>query len=812
MLPQPAKKKSKTMKISKAYFLLLLVLTIASLFFIGGAWILKEFSAFNSETEKIRNESIAKQKSLLISKSEECMGFIEYQKIQSETRIKNRLKNFVDLAHAIASKIYQENKGKLPDSEIKKRIKQAISPIRMANNHGYIFINTLSGVGVLYPFSPKNEGVNLIDFQDLNKNYLVKNEVELMKFKDEACIKYDNINKIENEFNAYTKVSYIKKFIPYNWYLGSFLYLDDLQNEIQKESLARISQIEIDGRNTFFVYHKNGTCLLHSDSSSIGKNYREYNSNLRKQNVEKLIKSAEALNFGFVSYEDPDASKGTKISYVRYVKDWDWVIGAGIYTKEIDQNIEIARNQLRQKVIGYVYQIIILICLAIIILYVATKSISSKMNRNFISFNNFFKKASTQSYKIDTEGLHFAEFKDLAKTINRMIDIRSQKEMELQAAREKAEESDRLKSSFLANMSHEIRTPMNAIIGFSELLQEEDLPHETRQQFFNHIRNSGNSLLNLINDIIDFSKIESGELKISKTIFSLNLLFDELHQTFEKIKIKKGRENIDLIFEKGLDDDNSVIFTDPLRLKQIISNLIDNALKFTEKGSICVSYQQDDSQLIFSVEDTGIGIPKDKQELIFTRFRQADDSHARRYGGTGLGLSISKKLAEFLNGKMWVESTLNVGSCFFISIPYQQSEIPTTLPTKSKARKNYTNNLIGKKILVVDDFNVNLTLIKQMLQSTGVEIFLAENGNNAVDFCVKNHFDLILLDLQMPDLNGYDTLKMIKKNQPEIKIVAQTAYALANEKEQILSSGFDGYISKPIIKKDLINLIYKMIS
>ncbi|MGQ1909648.1 cache domain-containing protein [Marinifilum sp. RC60d5] len=768
-------------------------------------------SEFNEQTKNLRSEYIEEQKSVLIRKANECTDFIQYQNNQTESRLKNRLKNFVDQSHAIATHIYLQNKGLLPDKEIKKRIKEATSPLRFANKHGYIFINTLNGVGVSYPFSKHNEGKNLLHFHDLNNNYIIKNEVKLMKHQNEAFTKYKNNGKLKNKYNAYTKVSYIKKFAPYNWYMGSFAFLDDLRDEIQKESLTRISQITLDNNNYFFVYKKDGTCLLHQDTNSIGKNYREYKHLARRNNVKKLLKAAESIQTGFIEYEDPFSNKGNKISYLQVVPKWDWVIGAGLYTNEIDKDIAISKSQLQQKVRKNAIQIIILIIIAIVIIYITSKIISVKMKRNFISFNNFFKKASTQSFKINIKDLNFSEFRDLAVTINKMIDIRTQKEKELLIAREKAEESDRLKSSFLANMSHEIRTPMNAIIGFSELLKEDDLPLETRQQFFSHIRNSGNSLLNLINDIIDFSKIESGKLKISLTSYNLNQLFDELYYTFEKIKAQKEKDNIELKFTKGLDDDKSVIFTDPLRLKQIITNLIENALKFTEKGSINISYQLCESNLIFTVKDTGIGISEEQQKIIFNRFRQADDSHARRYGGTGLGLSISKKLAKLLKGDMWVESKVNIGSSFFVSIPYSTNKKSDIQIIKPKQSRNNIQNLYGKKVLIVDDYTVNLTLIKQMLQSTGIELALANNGKSAVEQCSKNNFDLVLLDLQMPELNGYDTLKLIKKDQPKIKIIAQTAYALANEKEQILNSGFDGYIAKPIIKQKLLQLINKMI-
>ena len=807
---RPLKQKQNNLSISRAYFLLFLVLTVSFLVGIGGIWIYKEVSKFTIESEALRIKSIAHQKKLLISKTEECTNFINYQNTQAENRIKNRLKNFVNQAHAIASNIYRQNKGKISDQEIKRRIKQAISPMRFSNDKGYIFINTLAGKGILYPLSKEKEGQNLIDFQDLNKNYLIKNEINLMMFQDEAYTKYENPNKVKNKYNAYTKVSYIKKFIPYNWYFGSFSFLDDLQDENQKEALNRISQISLADNNSFFVYKKDGTCLLHNNTESIGKNYRDYKNALRRNNVENLLSHAKLKKEGFIEYEDPYSNRGTKVSYIATIEDWDWIIGAGIYTRDIDANIQTAHIELRKTVLNYIYQIIILIGIAILIFYFTSKFISKKMNRNFVSFNNFFRKASTQSIKINPDELYFPEFRDMSKTINRMIDIRSQKEKELEIAKERAEESDRLKSSFLANMSHEIRTPMNAIIGFSELLQEDDIPYDTRRQFFNHIKNSGNSLLNLINDIIDFSKIESGELKISRTIFNLNQLFDELHQTFEKIKTGKGKDHIDLQFLKGLNDEQSVIYTDPFRLKQIITNLVENSLKFTEKGSVIVSYQLNGGEIIFSIKDTGIGISKDKQDVIFNQFRQADDSHARKYGGTGLGLSISKKLAKLLNGKMWLESTVNVGSSFFISIPYQKKK-SSAVNSTSNEDSDFNKKLAGKKILIVDDYKVNLNLLEKMLKTTGAELIIAQNGKIAVDYCMNNHFDLILLDLQMPNLNGYDTFKLIKKDSPNTKIIAQTAYALANEKEQVLKSGFDGFITKPIIKQELIEIIHRMI-
>jgi CheY-like chemotaxis protein len=271
------------------------------------------------------------------------------------------------------------------------------------------------------------------------------------------------------------------------------------------------------------------------------------------------------------------------------------------------------------------------------------------------------------------------------------------------------------------------------------------------------------------------------------------------------------RHRIHLQFHKGLSDEKSTIYTDPLRLKQILTNLIENSLKFTEKGNVIVSYRLSEYELIFSVKDTGIGISDDKQKVIFNRFRQADDSHARKYGGTGLGLSISKKLTKLINGKMWLESTVDVGSSFFISIPFQRDQTPVDSSARIPENSDFIKTLRGKKILIVDNYALNLTLLQNMLKSTGMELSTAKDGKMAVDQCLTNHFDLILLDLQMPKLNGYETLKLIKKDRPETKIIAQTAYAANNDSKNLIKFGFDAYISKPIVKQELIEIIHQII-
>lgn len=404
-------------------------------------------------------------------------------------------------------------------------------------------------------------------------------------------------------------------------------------------------------------------------------------------------------------------------------------------------------------------------------------------------------------------------FGNITGLVGISIDITEKKRAEekLREAKEKAEESDRLKTAFLANMSHEIRTPMNGIIGFSNLLRNPGLSDEERNEFLNHITSCGNSLLNLIDDIIDISKIEAGQIKIRISESNINDIIDELKNSFEASKSKDNKENIQLITKKGLDYKASTVQTDPFRLKQIISNLIGNALKFTLQGSIEFGYEiRQKNTLQFYVRDTGIGIPKDKQAIIFERFGQVLDSHFFiNQKGTGLGLAISSNLAKLLGGSMWVESELGHGSTFYFTIPYSHCDHENeTVSDKLESDENLILN--GKVILIAEDEDVNYMYFKQLLQPTKATLIWAKNGIEAIDAVRNNkNISLVLMDCKMPQMDGYTATSEIKQISPQLPVVAQTAFAMAEEQERSIQAGCDGYLSKPIRTNELFEVLSK---
>lgn len=378
---------------------------------------------------------------------------------------------------------------------------------------------------------------------------------------------------------------------------------------------------------------------------------------------------------------------------------------------------------------------------------------------------------------------------------------------ELKIAKDRAEESDRLKSAFLSNMSHEIRTPMNAILGFSDLLIKATLSEKKKHEYIKIINSSGTQLLSIINDIIDISKIESNQIVIdNSTQVDLNDIFKHLSVIFSpKTKEKK----IALEYSVKLLPEKSGVYLDEIRLHQILFNLIGNSVKFTHSGFVRfeVSLVSKD-ELLFTVEDSGIGIQPELQAIIFERFRQADGSTTRDYGGTGLGLAISKALVELMGGRIWLNSIPEKGTTFYFTLPYRHEPgkvLPLTLPAEeSNGEQNWT----GKNILLVEDEEVNILFLMELFKQTGANILSARNADEAYSkFGKGTDINLVLMDIRIPEVDGYEITREIKKSHPGIPVIAQTAYALAEERKQILNSGFDDYISKPINKGVLFDLI-----
>lgn len=386
--------------------------------------------------------------------------------------------------------------------------------------------------------------------------------------------------------------------------------------------------------------------------------------------------------------------------------------------------------------------------------------------------------------------------------------FRIKAEESLQLAKEKAEDSDRLKSLFLSNMSHEIRTPMNAILGFAEMLQDPELQIEEKDRFLDVIIKSGDNLLRLINDIIDISKIEAGQLRIIYSDCRLNELFAEMESFFNKELIRQRKEHLTFYVQTGNQEPDFSVYTDTVRIRQIITNLVGNAIKFTDEGFIELGYRIRGEKVEFYVRDSGIGIPVDQQNHIFERFGQVKEVAARNLSGTGLGLTITKNLVELLGGRIWLDSYPGEGSTFWFSIPYKTGYQGTGQLFESESTQVISIDLEGKCILVVEDVDTNYFYISSLLEKFGCRVIRATDGLKAVEICkTDDSVNLVLMDIELPVMDGYTATAEIKKFKPELPVVAQTAFAMMGEREKCIEAGCNDYIAKPIRKEILLETI-----
>lgn len=379
-------------------------------------------------------------------------------------------------------------------------------------------------------------------------------------------------------------------------------------------------------------------------------------------------------------------------------------------------------------------------------------------------------------------------------------DVTEKKQLirELQVAKEQAEESDRLKTLFLANMSHEIRTPLNGILGFSSLVCSGNHDEDKLHYFGEIIENSGQRLLTVIDDIIDIAMIQSNQLKLNFETFSINHLLKELYFLYaNQYKTKLQKIAFDVEYCKN--ESENWVYSDKNRVFQILKNLLENAFKFTKTGFIKLACSEaDNDQLTISVEDTGIGIQESKLDIIFQSFRQAEEGNSRKYEGTGLGLAIVSGIVEKLDGEIHVNSTFGKGTSFYVTLPRNEKKVDTSLQPRTKSGNVPANETVAKTIVSFEDDKVSAEYLKNAVQLLGYQLVNFTSPLQGIEYLKSNEADLVLMDVQLPEMNGYEATKIIKTHFPELPVLMQTAYAMKGDRERAFQSGCDDYLAKPL--------------
>lgn len=631
-----------------------------------------DYFQFQRVVRQQREDHIRNHKLFIKDITDMEVEYIARQKKQFDDRIAAGLSENVCSAYQIADKFYQEYHGRISDREIREMIIHAISSLVCSSPFYQVFIGDMSGRGIFYPGKPELSGKSLLDLQDVNGNWVVQKEIEFLKDNDEGFIWYEAIDSVENKGNPQNKVTYVKSFAPFGWYFGSKCYLDDFYEDFKTEIAGKLSSERFSYGGYLFLNELDGTPVVMDGEIYRGPfNFMDGSDSIRmevfNQEVEAALSSGEGGYFYYQWNRPGEKELSSKISYARYFPDCKWLVGAGFFEDEVDVVLKIQEMELRK---GFLFNFI-QVSLLLMIVLAAETFIFVRFRRNyeedFRHFARFFKIGKGEYKHMEIEKLHFDEFREMGKVANEMIDERTKVYAQLVAEQERALESDRLKTAFLANMSHEIRTPMNAIIGFSELINDGSVAEKDKKTFLKLIMTNGEYLMNLINDIIDIAKIESNQLTVIKKSFDLNALLSQVELHYREYIHAHNDLDIHVDVINHLPNDFKC-FSDEFRLRQVLDNLIGNAIKFTVMGTVRLEVEAKNERVYFSVQDTGIGISSEDLDSIFERFVQAANHGKHNYGGTGLGLAISKNIVDLLGGEISVKSEVGKGTRFHFYI------------------------------------------------------------------------------------------------------------------------------------------------
>ncbi|MGQ8336158.1 cache domain-containing protein [Sunxiuqinia sp. A32] len=662
----------KVNSISSYIKLLVIVSTVLTTIVIAVAYSAHEITTFKRINEDLKQSYLSEQKEFIKDLIDGEVQYIQEQKSHFDIKTRERFRQNVLNACKLAENLYTEYNDKLTTPELKKLIINALSSLEPQNKFSKIFINTTSGYGVYYAGRPEYSGINLTDLEDINGNRVVQAEVDFLKSNDEGFLAYSpnaNFDSIPQQ-----KVTFVKKFGHFNWYIGSKGYLEDYYNDFKLQIASKTSSMRFRHGGYIFLNETDGDPIAMNGQIFSGSFNFYDGSDLKKKEIFELQTNTAKSNYpdgGYFTYEwkkIDGSAPSPKISYVKLFKPCNWFVGAGYYLDEIDSVLAIQQKNLKKALIEDLLQIILILILILSIQFYVILRFNKKYTADFSHFNHFFTIGKGKYKTIETNDLNFNEFKQMGTIANEMINEQEKTHKKLLKEQKKAQESDRLKTAFLANMSHEIRTPMNAILGFSELINDPSLNCDSKKDFTQIIIDNGQHLLGLINDIIDISKIESDQLNISKRKFRLDSLIETIEKQFQEQLNKDGNSAIKFDVKTKIPV-NYLLNSDEFRIKQVLVNLIGNAIKFTHRGSIKLNVTKTENKIRFEISDTGIGISKEDQETIFQRFVQAKINTKNNYGGTGLGLAISKNIVNILGGEIGVTSKPGKGSEFYFYIP-----------------------------------------------------------------------------------------------------------------------------------------------
>ncbi|RJP62279.1 MAG: response regulator [Candidatus Auribacter fodinae] len=744
---------------------------------------------------------------------------------------KKELKHITQIQECFIREKYNKYKnGILTESEAKKNALEELRNFRYGHND-YVWVSSYDSVLISHP-DPAMHNTDFSNIKDIYGNDIVTELVRVAREQDEGYTSYwwrrlDTEEPIE-------KLTYSRHFPEWQWVIGTGVYIDDVEDEVKRLQQKTISElremihtIKIARSGYMYIFDSKMNMIMHPNPNLENTNFSSLLNPETGNPIAQELKDAVKKPDGMFLYKwDKPNDNGNyiyeKISWVKYCKEFDWYVASSVYTDDLNKSSIMLHNRI---LIVSVAMLLVSIGVAVFLVNKILAPVK-RLSDMAVRVKNGDLSAHCKVTSKDELGFLSIAFNDMVDQIKTNINDLDNKVLDRTAelaeankralkSKEEAETANRAKSQFLANMSHEIRTPLNGIIGYAEIMLCSESLEECHTQA-KIILDQSEHLLGIINDILDYSKIGAGKVDLEKIPMDVSHLLESIVSITHVKAIEKG-----LDFKTTITPDvHRYIIGDPLRLRQIILNLVSNAIKFTHQGFVEIHIErvgnksgENQQTLKFSVTDTGIGISPDRQKEIFRQFSQADESTTRKYGGTGLGTTIAQQLVELMGGKIALVSEENKGSCFSFEINFDicNANDVKNQPLSDTPVNIYTETRKGK-ILVVEDYSINQQVARQHLEQAGHTVFIAENGKKAVELCEKEQFELIFMDIQMPEMDGFEATRKIRAGKhlcSRIPIIGLTANVSQACEAKCFYLGMDDVLAKPIRKKTLLAAVQK---
>ena len=787
----------RKISLSKTFLLFPALVGLISIFTVGCLWVVSEIAVFKKETTELRVSYLEAKKSQIKREVDRAMDFVHYMQGEVETRLRGSIRNRVYEAHSVAENLYTTHTDTESIETINHMIKEALRPIRFNNGRGYYFAFNLNGVETLFAVRPELEGKNMLKMTGGKGKTVVADMIDLVKKDGEGFYRYHWTKP--GQKGQFPKIAFVKLFKPTGWVIGTGEYIDDVERDIQNECIDWISKIRFGNNGYVFAGRWNGLSL---SGPQAGKNMYDIEDVNGVPIVQNLIEAAREGG-GFVRYVLPGfegKKHAPKISYAAPVPEWKWYIGAGLYIGEIEKEIEAKQSALYQRIRRNILNAIVILLTILTVTALAVKFISSRIRSNLELFTRFFRRAASDTVKIERDKLYFDEFDRLAESANDMVEYQQKMEQHLR-------QSQKIESigNLAGGIAHDFNNILAPIVGMSEMLLE-DLPEESiEHENVKEIFKAGKRGRDLVKQILSFSR-RSEQEKMPVRIQSI---------LKEALKLTRSTIPANIDIQRNIREDCGMVMADPTRLHQVIMNLLTNANLALEgsDGKITVTLKevysdgglQTDSPpsgkyALLEVADTGTGIDPSVIDKIFDPYFTTREQGK----GSGLGLAVVHGIVKESGGDIRVDSEKGKGSVFRVFWPLLENPVETKeKPTQSSLAQG------TEHIFLVDDEQSIVKFEKQFLERLGYQVTWKTDSIEALHTVKASpeQFDLLVTDMSMPGMTGEQLAKEVMRINSHMPVIICTGFSKTIDREKARNLGIKGLLLKPVVMEDLANLV-----